>query len=159
MLEDKLRTNVRIYGPYLRKDGRKHVLIYTQTTRQTMSYPKWIMEQHLDRFLTMDETIDHIDRDFTNNAIENLQILSKVKHASIDAVRVKDHLRSLVCIRCLTSFVRTYKYINRSAQQGKAGPFCSRRCCGLYGTDVQNNRSEKLKGQSKVVVQYYQKKK
>ncbi len=68
---------MRIYGPYKRKDGRKHVvIIYEDGTRQTKSYPRLMMEQHLGRGLTKEETVDHINNDFTDDRIENLQILS-----------------------------------------------------------------------------------
>jgi hypothetical protein len=50
---------------------------------------KWIylhrevMEREINRSLTSNEHIHHIDGDVTNNAIENLQILSRAEHASI----------------------------------------------------------------------------
>src|SRR5580704_15869782 len=56
VLQDKLRPNVLVHGPYLRKDGRKHVVLYWRENdarrRQTISYPKWLMEQHVGRTLT-----------------------------------------------------------------------------------------------------------
>jgi len=70
---------LKMYGPYLRKDGRKHILWYDTITKQkiTESYPKYLMEKYLGRKLTKDETVDHINNDFTDNRIENLQILSR----------------------------------------------------------------------------------
>jgi hypothetical protein len=43
---------MKIYGPYTRKDGRKHVIVHYDGGRiRTVSYPKWLMEQHLGREL------------------------------------------------------------------------------------------------------------
>ena len=64
---------IKVYGPYTRKDGRQHViLVHEDLSRQTMSYPKYLMEQHLKRALLASETVDHINNDFTDNRIENL---------------------------------------------------------------------------------------
>jgi hypothetical protein len=74
---------MKIYGPYLRKDGRKHVIIiHDNGISQTRSYPRLLLEQKLGRSLTDEETVDHIDGDFTNDAPENLRALSRVENAA-----------------------------------------------------------------------------
>ena len=79
----------KIYGPYLRPDGRQHIIaVYPDGSRKTTSYPKYLMEVHLGRYLLPTETVDHIDRDFTNNSISNLQVLSKETHSRLDAKRL-----------------------------------------------------------------------
>jgi len=42
-----------------------------------------IMEKKLGRYLTKDEVVHHIDGDHTNNAIENLQIMSQAEHLKL----------------------------------------------------------------------------
>ena len=38
---------MKVYGPYKRKDNRKHVVIvHDNGSRQTQSYPRYLMEQH-----------------------------------------------------------------------------------------------------------------
>ena len=38
---------MKIYGPYTRKeDNRQHVIIIDGEKRRTVSYPKFLMEQH-----------------------------------------------------------------------------------------------------------------
>jgi len=74
---------MKIYGPYLRKDGRKHIIIIHNDGRsQTRSYPRLLLEQKLGRELKEDETVDHIDGDFTNDAPENLRVLSRAENAA-----------------------------------------------------------------------------
>lgn len=76
--------NYKVFGPYVRKDNRKIVILQSleDSKLKTVSYPKFLMEQHLGRYLTKDETVDHINADFTDDRIENLQILSRAKNAA-----------------------------------------------------------------------------
>ena len=67
---------MKVYGPYTRKDGRQHVVLYESGVPKTVSYPKFLLEQKLGRSLNADETCDHIDNDYTNNDVSNLQVLS-----------------------------------------------------------------------------------
>lgn len=137
---------VKVYGPYLRKDGRKHVCIIEDGKRTTKSYPKYLMELKLGRSLLGNETVDHIDTDFTNDEENNLQVLSRSEHVRIDLKRLTS--RTFACPMCNKEFevsgpkrLRNLYYYRMIK---KAGPFCSRRCSGLYGALVQNNKVEKL---------------
>lgn len=73
---------MKIQGPYKRKDGRKHVIYYDPVInlRRTVSYPRHLMMVHLDRELEYWETVDHIDEDFTNDDMDNLQILTRAEN-------------------------------------------------------------------------------
>lgn len=128
---------IKIYGPYTRKDNRQHIILYdTETkTRKTMSYPRYLMEQYLGRALESDEEVDHIDRDCTNNDIDNLQILRHGEHQSLDAVRVKS--LELICDWCGSMFIRNVRFHKHNKKQNKRGAFCSRKCAGSYGKHIQ----------------------
>src|SRR5690606_5867052 len=100
---------MKVYGPYLRKDGRKHVILYKDGKRSTVSYPKFLMEQHLGRKLKPHETVDHIDRDFTNDDITNLRVVDRSQHAKDDAKRVKyTQVEELTCVWCGCVFTPDY---------------------------------------------------
>lgn len=140
--------NCKIYGPYLNKaDNRLRIVaVFKNGTKTTISYPKYLMEQHLGRYLTNQETVDHIDCNPLNNEISNLRILSRVEHASIDAKRLKT--QNFKCPICNNDFSLSGRKLHDSLlnrRNGKAGPFCSRICAGKYGKNVQN-------GQDKLVV-------
>ena len=143
----------KVYGPYTRKDGRKHVLVYESGQRQTISYPKWLMENYLGRKLAQNETVDHIDRDKTNDRFENLRVITRSKHASDDNRRVK--LVEITCIGCGNKALKRPNYLRSNSKQGKAGPFCSKSCAGRYGTEIQNNRRQRLPAQPTVISEYY----
>lgn len=80
----------------------------------------YIMEKFLGRKLNKDECVHHIDRDRSNNDIENLQLLTHKEHAELHARedRGTETLDS-VCKVCNTNF-KTTKAINKV--------FCSNDC-------------------------------
>ena len=78
---------------------------------------------------------------------ENLVIRDRAIHASLDAVKVKVELVS--CVQCGVMFEPSKAQRNSQALDGgpePAGPFCSRRCSGIYGASVQNG-GDKLERQ------------
>jgi hypothetical protein len=121
------------------------IIVYPDKSRKTVSYPKYLVECELGRYLEDDETVDHIDGDFTNNDFANLQVLSRKEHVSLDVKRLKT--QRFECPLCSDSFeLKGSKLYNAAGnrKQGKAGPFCSRTCAGKYGAEVQNERMKRL---------------
>ena len=118
-----------VYGPYKRRDGRSHLVIIDGKKRKTISYPKWLMQVHLGRELSKNETIDHIDGDVSNNSIDNLQILSLADNIRKAIKPAK--LVELKCKFCGGIFTRraAVELYNRTVRK-KDGPFCSHRCSG-----------------------------
>lgn len=150
---------MKVFGPYTRKDGRQHVILQDVPGGylETVSYPKYLVEQRLGRKLDPDkETIDHIDGNWMNNDPTNLRIIPRVQHASEDVIRVKRI--ELPCVGCGIKVVRTPSDVRARAKRGKAGPFCSRSCAGKYGTTIQNG-GEKLSAQQSIPSEYYKVKK
>lgn len=148
----------KIYGPYKHSDGngRKNViLVFTDDTRKTVSYARWLMEQHLGRSLNTDEEVDHINRDCTDDRLENLQVLHKSLHISVDAFKVKDI--PVTCVWCGTEFLLEGRKI-KDRNRGKAGPFCSKSCTGKYGAAVQNGKIEKFDPQTHKREKFYKEK-
>ena len=86
--------NCKISGPnHSKRDNRLRISIqFPDGKKIAKSYPKYLMEVHLDRFLEEDETVDHIDGNPLNNDLSNLQILDRKTHSSLDVLRNKDVL-------------------------------------------------------------------
>ena len=128
---------MKVYGPYTRADGRKHVILYDPVTksRRTKSYPKYLMEQHLGKELTEDETVDHIDADFTNDDLNNLQILSRSANAKKSSYSNGSFYK---CSnpKCENSFWRSQSQVEKN----QFGVFCSNSCKSItFGNQYQIN--------------------
>lgn len=145
-----------VLGPYTRPDGRKHVVLNnsnaskgTKGKTKTISYPKALKEVELNKKLNSNETVDHHDRDFTNDSLDNLKVKPRDTHAFEDAIRVK--VEDVICPQCQTTFTPSKN--QRSCSDEVAGPFCSRKCKGTYGSSVQNGKPAIKR--NKVVKTYY----
>ena len=129
----------RVTGPYLRKDGRKHICLNNSKLSngnplktKTISYPKALVEVRDNRKLLSNETVGHDDLDFTNDDLPNLIVRDRSEHIKLDTLR-----RALVeanCIECGIMFTLSQSQLYSK----KAGPFCSRSCSGIYGARLQN---------------------
>ena len=124
----------KVFGPYKRKDGRSHVIIWhTKNIKFTVSYPKYLMEIHLDRHLNDDEEVHHKDEDITNNTLDNFEIINGSKHRSMHQSTTMKEI--WVCANCYKPFEPTLEQIrNRKANLKRypniTGPFCNRSCQG-----------------------------
>ena len=151
-------AKARVYGPYKEKRGRKIViLVHPDGTRETISYPKYIVEKALGYRLDRDlGTIDHIDGNFDNNHLSNLKIVPRREHSEMDTRRVK--LVKFKCLMCEKEFERSPRLIRDKAKKGKSGPYCSRSCAGRYARLLQLAKIEKHQPQAYIESEYYKKK-
>ncbi len=131
--------NCKIYGPYSGQDKRLRIIVkFPDGIKRTVSYPKYLMEIHLKRYLDADETVDHIDCDYLNNKLSNLRVLLRNEHSYMDAKR--RIAKTFKCLTCNNEFLLDGNRLHNAIQdrlKGKTGPFCSRICAGKYGKLVQ----------------------
>jgi hypothetical protein len=107
-------------NPYLGKDNRLRIYINCpDEQKKVISYPKFLMERYLDRYLADNETIDHIDCNPLNNDIKNLRILNRSDHAKLDVKRVKS--QSFICPVCQKEFTLSGKKLHNCIQNRKKG--------------------------------------
>jgi hypothetical protein len=147
----------KLYGPYLsKKDNRLRIILVNKETKEklTVSYPKYLMELHLNRYLTKDETVDHIDGNPLNNNIYNLQILDWKTHTALDVLRNRDI--TVKCTYCGKDFIIKGSKLNNRNRKDKyqSGYFCSRRCSGKYGKEIQLGLREHIKTNRIEAVKY-----
>lgn len=148
----------QVYGPYNRLDGRQIVILVSKDgTRRTVSYPKYLLEQHLGRRLDPNlETVDHWDSDYTNNDLNNLRIIPRDQHSADDTRRVKPV--KLNCAWCDEEFERSPRIVRDKAKKKKAGPFCSRKCAGKYSRMLQLKLVDRFNSQKPIQSEYYKRK-
>lgn len=130
-------TDFKVFGPYSKGVGTKRkivIVVYKDGRRRTVSYPKWIMEQHLGRELGIDETVDHWDTDVDNNDLSNLKVIDRAEHSANDTRRV-DPIE-LECPWCGKTFTRQPRKLRERAKSGQP-VFCSKSCAGKYSRFLQ----------------------
>lgn len=122
---------MKIYGPYTRKDGRKHIcIVHDDGRKQTKSYPRYLLEQHLGRYLLPEEHVDHINNDPFDDRIENLQILTLVENAKKAAALRPRKTHVFICPCCGNEAEKYLNQVKHNLNRGKSGPYCSRTCAG-----------------------------
>lgn len=92
--------------------------------RTTMALARYKMAVKLGRMLRDDEQVDHIDNDKTNDAIDNLQILTAEQNISKYLETVPHHIhgtRSMYRRGCRCPACRAYKH-NEAAKYKAAHP-------------------------------------
>lgn len=134
---------IKEYGPYKGKDGRLRIALkFDDNSKTTMSYPKYIMEKHLNRYLLNNETIDHIDGNPLNNDISNLRVLDRKEHCKNDVIRNNDV--TVNCSYCGKEFTIPGSKLHQRNRKDRhsSGYFCSKECSGKYGSEIQNHKRE-----------------
>lgn len=121
---------VKAYLSRSNKDFRQRVtLIREDKTGTVISYARYLMSVKLGRYLTEDEEVDHINRDPTDDNIENLQVLTIVDHKLKTSKENECQKDILTCAHCGISFkrptrIQKYKF--------PKNVFCSKVCNGKF---------------------------
>lgn len=138
VLTEEPFVGYKCYGPYDHSDmsGRKQVVLISPTDeRHTLTVARLVMCTHLGRLLDSSEEVDHIDNDCTNDALENLQLLTKAAN-----VAKSNPVRSAYfeCPACGIQFELRGKRLaeyksNHRRKPSMTGPYCSKSCADRAG--------------------------
>lgn len=133
---------IKVYGPYSRKQDKRKVVVLRLADGKltTKSYARFLYEQE-NGIIENNLTVDHIDENETNDDITNLQLLTRVDNIKKSAKQ--SELYKGVCSICGNYFEKFMRDVRgNQTKQNKAGPFCSRKCAGLYGKRIQIESSK-----------------
>ncbi len=113
-------------------EGRKTVILYnSHTDRSSTQYARYLLAVRIERYLTSDEEADHRDDDFTNDDINNLQILSKEGNQNKKYNRMTA-TRDVPCANCGNVFTYALSEIKDRQRRGVEDICCSRSCATKY---------------------------
>ena len=131
----------KFLGPYTNNYGRQFVVIKVEKGYKTISYPRYLMEQKLGRPLDPKEDVHHIDGNYLNNDLDNLEIKMHGEHQrehgkSQQVVIVKK------CYNCGKIFILSAN--QRTSRHTTERYFCSRRCGAIWGRREQLTRNGKI---------------
>lgn len=115
--------NCKVLGPYYRPDGRQHVVvIYPDKTKSTVSFPKYFYEIMTGYTLDIDEIVHHIDGDFTNNSLSNLEVVKRQKHSRSHQTKYTDG--TIPCSTCGKDIFLTVIQKRTLVRNKSNGPYC-----------------------------------
>ena len=138
--------NLDDYNIEIGKDGR--VRAYNKIAKTVTSYPRIVMENFLDRKLLKTEDVHHKDGNPLNNDPSNLEVIDHREHTRQHGLKQKHKYKNkkMTCPVCNKSFIWTEKQQSGFYSHTKTGngPFCSKRCSGIYGTRLQYNNGENI---------------
>ena len=88
-------------------ENRKTIILFNSSDdRSSTSYARYLVSTSLGRYLEIDEHVDHIDHDKTNDVLENLQILKPQENALKESRRKGRLLVEIKCPECGKIFTR-----------------------------------------------------
>lgn len=129
-------SDYKVYGPYTRKDNRMFVVLYRNRIKRTLSYPRYLMEKSIGRFLLPTEDVHHKDENPQNNELENLTVIDRKEHCREHSLKYRGSV-SKCCQWCGKKILLTPAQQRKRVSNGGKGPFCSRICSGKYGKSIQ----------------------
>lgn len=133
-----------LYRVWHKKEGRWQANLILKANikeRTTIAYARYVMSVHLKRFLTIEEHVDHIDENKSNDLITNLQILSKQENklkSEKHLAQLRPKITKLSCSNCGNIFeypTRNYKF---NLHRGQINFYCTRQCVSI---------SQRIKGE------------
>lgn len=148
--KDLSSSEYRVYVN-LCKDGRYRALkVYNDGTRQSVSYPRLIVEQSIGRPLLPTEDVHHLDENPSNNDLDNLEIVDHREHTKQHILENSkynflDDYIDVTCVICGKSFTISRKSLLEKLSSVRTKHksdkfFCSRSCSGKYGKMIQESR-------------------
>jgi hypothetical protein len=112
--------------------------VNNKNDRSSTQYARYLLGVSLGRFLTEEETVDHIDNNKTNDSLDNLQILSKAENI-IKAGKQPDV--ELICPVCSTIFYKTLTQLRGRKDRIKNNMIACSRSCGGKLSHITKNKN------------------
>lgn len=120
------------------KDNRKTIILVNNSKdRSSTQYARYLLAVRLKRFLSNEETVDHINNDKTDDSINNLQILTRAENIR---KACKQPEIKLVCPTCGTIFYRSLTQLRGRKERAESNSIaCSRSCGGKLKHVLKSN--------------------
>jgi hypothetical protein len=127
----------KVYGPYMYKGRRQVTVERDDGSKCSMTYARFLYQEHVGRVLGPEEHVDHIDEDRLNDSIDNFQILTPSANTTKSNGGPAEMVK-IICGYCGGETEKRARFVRHNRKQGKAGPFCDKRCSRAW--QIQRSR-------------------
>jgi hypothetical protein len=118
-------SDAKVLGPYNRPDGRQHIVVcYNGGTKSTVSYPKYLLELKLGRYLEITEVCHHLDGNHLNNYLDNLEVKLRSEHSSKHENMGNQEFNCVTCNKVIVLSNKQSSSLRSERKRGKTGPYC-----------------------------------
>ena len=138
--------NVNGPYPYSYDKRRKFVVItFDDGSKKSVSYPRYVMEQHLGHPLPANKDVHHKDENPSNNDISNLELVDRIKHRRDHSTKHSFEESTETCVICGKQFVYTVQrkrdYFHNTGKLVNDNPTCSKVCQCKFARQEQLRRN------------------
>lgn len=146
-MDKELKIIHNVNGPYkFNYDSRRQfvVITYTDGSKRSISYPRYVMEQYLGYPLPANKDIHHKDGNPENNNIDNLEIVDRIEHRVRHSTKYNfvDTIEN--CVVCGKEFLYSAKcksnYKHNTGKTFNENPTCSKVCQCKFARKEQLRR-------------------
>ena len=130
--DQSFKDQIKVSAPYFYQDRWRVCLTHLDGSQRTMHLSQFKMEKKIGRPLKDGEHVHHIDGDRTNDAQENLKVISASEHSKLHNPQ---HSRDFTCPQCSRKFTLSGRRLTdqqRLRYSHRDGPFCSKSCATKF---------------------------
>lgn len=127
--------------PYIIQGYKCWIEIRPDGSRTTVQEHREIMEIFLGRKLLKSEHVHHKNENKLDNNLNNLEVLTASAHSRLKHKSDKPRkFFSFTCPQCGSVATKELSQVKHNRNLGKAGPFCSKQCAGVFSKQFHRRR-------------------
>lgn len=133
-LQEPYKSHFKPFGTVSKMSSGRRIIYFTKLdgVQTGTSYARYLMAVKLGHFIADDLEVDHIDNDFTNDNIDNLQVLTSEQNLKKYHKHYKENIQQyyeLTCAKCYKKYIVEQKDYTKTLVN--TNTYCSKKCLGL----------------------------
>lgn len=133
----------KVLGPYSQPSGRRFVvLLDINGKRKNVNYARFLLSKHLNRELLTSEHVHHINGNYIDDRLENLEVLNIGDHTKTHRPKM---LSVITCDECGSKRFLEGVFRSRSISNNKASSTKNRFCSVTCSISYNNKKRARIR--------------